>query len=87
MNIKKSEKKVKDLINGESVIVFSDGFSYNTIVEWTLADFMEDEPPFVEVCFNERCEGDTIYYTSDLDQELFEFNECLIIVEENGKRK
>lgn len=82
MNINKSEKKVRDLVNGDSVIVFSEGFAYNTTVEWTLADFMEDEPPFVEVCFNERCEEDTIYYTSDLDRELFCFGGCLIIVEE-----
>lgn len=83
MNFKVSNRKVKDLLNNESVIVLSEGFAYNTVVEWTLADFMEDKPPFVEVNFNERCEGDTIYYTSNLESGLYEFFDCMIIVVEN----
>lgn len=72
MNFKMSDRKVKDLLNGESVIVLDGGFSYNCLVEWTLADFMDDVPPFVEVNFNERCEGDTMYFTADLNEDLFE---------------
>ena len=81
MSLKISNRKIKDLLNGESVIVLSGGFSYNCTVEWTLADFMDDNPPFVEVNFNERCEGDTIYFTSDLSGLLYEFNEYLFVVE------
>lgn len=81
MNFKVSNRRVKDLLNNESVIVLSEGFAYNTIVEWTLADFMEDEPPFVEVNFNDRCEGDTIYYTDNLNSELFELGDCLVLIE------
>ena len=81
MNFKKSDKQVKDLLNGEEVVVLSGGFAYNTLVEWTLADFMEDSPPFVEVNFNERCEDETIYYTSDLETPLYEFNGLLVVLD------
>ena len=37
MNFKLSERKVKDLLSGEEVILLSGRFVYNTLVEWTLA--------------------------------------------------
>lgn len=79
MCFKKSNRKVGDLLNGERVVVIDGGFAYNTTVEWGLADFLDDKPPFVEVNFNERCEGDTMYFTSDLDESLYEFNGMLFI--------
>lgn len=85
MCFKKSNRKVRDLLNGECVVVIDGGFAYNTIVEWSLADFLDDKPPFVEVNFNERCEGDTMYFTSNLDESLYEFNELIfkVVDEEN----
>ena len=49
MNFKLSERKVQDLLNGEEVILLSGRFAYNTLVEWVLADFLDDVPPFLEV--------------------------------------
>ena len=83
MNFKKSDKQVKDLLNGEEVVVLSGGFAYNTLVEWTLADFMDNVPPFVEVNFNERCEAETIYYTSDLETPLYEFNSLFFVLDKD----
>lgn len=81
MNFKLSERKVKDLLNGEEVILLSGRFAYNTIVEWTLVDFLDDVPPFLEVCFNERSEGESIYYTTNLEHELYEVNGLVFIFE------
>lgn len=82
MNFKLSKRKVKDLLNGDEVILLSGRFAYNTTVEWTLADFLDDVPPFVEVCFNERTVGDTVYNTADLEHDLYEVNELVFIFEE-----
>lgn len=81
MNFKLSERKVKDLLNGEEVILLSGRFVYNTIVEWVLADFLDDVPPFLEVCFNERVEGDTVYHTSNVEHDLYELNGLIFIFE------
>ena len=83
MNFKLSDRKVKDLLNGEGVILLSGRFAYNTIVEWTLADFLDDVPPFVEVCFNERIVGDTVYNTADLEHNLYEINGLIFILEKD----
>lgn len=86
MNFKLSERKVKDLLNGEEVILLSGRFAYNTLVEWTLADFLEDVPPFVEVCFNERTVGDTIYNTANLEHHLYEVNGLIFIFEVSSEK-
>ena len=76
MNFKLSERKVKDLLNGEEVILLSGRFAYNTLVEWVLADFLDDVPPFLEVCFNERMEGDTVYHTANVEHgsKIYNYN-------------
>ena len=81
MNFKLSERKVKDLLNGEEVILLSGRFVYNTLVEWVLADFLDDVPPFLEVCFNERMEGDTVYHTANVEHDLYELNGLIFIFE------
>lgn len=86
MIFKSSNRKVKDLLNGEEVILLSGRFAYNTIVEWTLADFLDDVPPFVEVCFNERTEGDTVYNTADLGHDLYEVNGLIFIFEVSSEK-
>lgn len=83
MNFKLSERKVKDLLNGEEVILLSGRFVYNTLVEWVLADFLEDIPPFLEVCFNERMEGDTVYHTANVEHDLYELNGLIFIFDKD----
>ena len=82
MNFKLSDRKVKDLLNGEDVVVISDKLFYNCIVKWELADFDDTRPPFVEVCFNERCEEDTIYFTDNLEQDVYELDGVFIVKED-----
>ena len=81
MNFKLSGRKVKDLLNGEEVTLLSGRFAYNTLVEWVLADFLDDVPPFLEVCFNERMEGDTVYHTANVEHDLYELNGLIFIFE------
>ena len=83
MNFKLSERKVKDLLNGEEVILLSGRFAYNTLVEWALADFLDDVPPFLEVCFNERMEGDTVYHTANVEHDLYELNGLIFIFDKD----
>ena len=83
MNFKLSERKVKDLLNGEEVVLLSERFAYNTLVEWSLADFLDDIPPFLEVCFNERMEGDTVYHTANVNHDLYELNGLIFIFEKD----
>lgn len=81
MNFKLSDRKIKDLLNDEDVVVISDKLFYNCIVKWELADFDDTKPPFMEVCFNERSEEDTIYFTDNLEKELYELDGVTIIKE------
>ena len=83
MNFKLSERKVKDLLNGEEVVLLSERFAYNTLVEWSLADFLDDIPPFLEVCFNERMEGDTVYHTANVNHDLYELNGLIFIFDKD----
>ena len=79
MNFNVSDKQVKDLLNGTEVIVFSGKFVFNTIVEWHLADHLEDAPPFLEVLFVDRCTEEVILCVSNLDQVVYDLEGVLIV--------
>ena len=79
MNFNISDKQVKHLLNGAEVVVFSGNFVFNTIVEWHLADHLEDAPPFLEVLFVDRCTEEAILCVSNLDQVVYDLEGVLII--------
>ncbi len=79
MNFNVSDKQVKHLLNGTEVVVFSGKFVFNTIVEWHLADHLEDAPPFLEVLFVDRCTEESVLCVSNLEKELYEVNNVLVV--------
>ncbi len=79
MNFNVSDKQVKDLLNGAEVVVFSGKFVFNTIVEWHLADHLEDAPPFLEVLFVDRCTEEAVLCVSNLEQVVYELEGVLIV--------
>ena len=79
MNFNISDKHVKHLLNGTEVVVFSGNFVFNTIVEWHLADHLEDAPPFLEVLFVDRCTEEVILCVSNLDQVVYDLEGVLIV--------
>ena len=79
MNFNVSDKQVKHLLNGAEVVVFSGKFVFNTIVEWHLADHLEDAPPFLEVLFVDRCTEEAILCVSNLDKVVYELEGVLIV--------
>ena len=79
MNFNMSGKQVKHLLNGTEVVVFSGKFVFNTIVEWHLADHLEDVPPFLEVLFVDRCTEEAILCVSNLDQVVYDLEGVLIV--------
>ena len=79
MNFNISDKQVKHLLSGTEVVVFSGNFVFNTIVEWHLADHLEDAPPFLEVLFVDRCTEEAILCVSNLDQVVYDLEGVLII--------
>lgn len=79
MNFNISDKQVKHLLNGTEVVVFSGNFVFNTIVEWHLADHLEDAPPFLEVLFVDRCTEEAILCVSNLDQVVYDLEGVLIV--------
>ena len=79
MYFKVSDKQVKHLLNGTEVVVFSGKFVFNTIVEWHLADHLEDAPPFLEVLLVDRCTEEAILCVSNLDQVVYDLEGVLII--------
>lgn len=83
MNFKVSSKPVKHLLNGTEVVVLSGKFVFNTVVEWQLADFSDEVPPYLEVLFVERCTEETILCVSNLDQEVYELGNVLLVVDKN----
>lgn len=83
MNFKVSSKPVKHLLNGTEVVVLSGKFVFNTIVEWQLADFSDEVPPYLEVLFVDRCTEETILCVSNLDQEVYELGDVLLVVDKN----
>ena len=83
MNFKVSSKSVKHLLNGTEVVVLSGKFVFNTVVEWQLADFSDEVPPYLEVLFVDRCTEETILCVSNLDQEVYELGDVLLVVDKN----
>lgn len=83
MNFKVSSKPIKHLLNGTEVVVLSGKFVFNTVVEWQLADFSDEVPPYLEVLFVERCTEETILCVSNLDQEVYELGDVLLVVDKN----
>lgn len=83
MNFKVSSKPVKQLLNGTEVVVLSGKFVFNTVVEWQLADFSDEVPPYLEVLFVDRCTEETILCVSNLDQEVYELGDVLLVVDKN----
>ena len=79
MNFNISDKQVKHLLNGTEVVVFSGNFVFNTIVEWHLADHLEDAPPFLEVLFVDRCTEEAILCVSNLEQVVYDLEGVLIV--------
>ena len=79
MYFKVSDKQVKHLLIGTEVVVFSGKFVFNTIVEWHLADHLEDAPPFLEVLFVDRCTEEAILCVSNLDQVVYDLEGVLIV--------
>lgn len=78
-DIKINGKMVKHLLNGTEVFVFSGKSVFNTIVEWHLADHLEDVRPFLEVLFVDRCTEEAILSVSNLDQVVYELEGVLIV--------
>ena len=83
MNFKVSSKPIKHLLNGTEVVVLSGKFVFNTVVEWQLADFSDEVPPYLEVLFVDRCTEETILCVSNLDQEVYELGDVLLVVDKN----
>lgn len=69
-----SGKVVGDLLNDDIVIVLYTKPPHigaeTCIVKYELADFLEDEPPFIEVCFLDSSEG-AYYFTENLQQKVY----------------
>lgn len=73
---------VGQLLNDNLVVVIlTEGVykgGYTTTVKYELADFMDDEPPFIEVSFITK-QGDTVFFTEDLSQPVYELDGLLVV--------
>ena len=86
MNFNVSDKQVKHLLNGAEVVVFSGKFVFNTIVEWHLADHLEDAPPFLEVLFVDRCTEEAVLCVSNLDKIVYDLEGVLIVFDKEDMK-
>lgn len=81
--IPNSGKKVGELLNKDEVIVIiTDGAykgGHTTKVKYELADFMDDEPPFMEVLFVDKYD-DTVYFTADMSEVVYELNGLMVVI-------
>lgn len=78
-----SGKKVGELLNDDVVVVIiaTDGAykgGHTTKVRYELADFMDDEPPFMEVLFVDKYD-DVVYFTEDMNQPVYEMNGMYVV--------
>ena len=77
-----SGKKVGELLNDDVVVVIVTDGSYKgghtTKVRYELADFMDDEPPFMEVLFVDK-HDDVVYFTEDMNQPVYGMNGMYIV--------
>lgn len=78
-----SGKTVGRFLNGDEVIVIiTDGAykgGHTTKVRYELADFMDDEPPFMEILFVDKYD-DTVYFTADMAEPVYELNGLLVVI-------
>lgn len=69
-----SGKVVGDLLNDDVVVVICTRDrpigARTCTVKYELADFLEDEPPFIEVCFMDDYD-DAFYFTENLQQKVY----------------
>ena len=81
-----SGKKVGNLLNDDEVVVIiTDGAykgGHTTKVRYELADFMDDEPPFMEILFVDKYD-DVVYFTENMNQPVYELNGVYIVEGEN----
>ena len=77
-----SGKKVGELLNDDVVVVIATDGAYKgghtTKVRYELADFMDDEPPFMEVLFVDKYD-DVVYFTEDMNQPVYEMNGMYVV--------
>ena len=78
-----SGKKVGELLNDDVVVVIATDGAYRgghtAKVRYELADFMDDEPPFMEVLFVDKYD-DVVYFTADMTEVVYELNGLLIVI-------
>lgn len=83
MELIDSGSKVGKLLNGDEVIVIiTDGAykgGHTTKVKYELADFMDDEPPFMEILFVDKYD-DTVYFTADMRETVYELNGLSVVI-------
>ena len=77
-----SGKKVGELLNDDVVVVIATDGAYKgghtAKVRYELADFMDDEPPFMEVLFVDKYD-DVVYFTEDMNQPVYEMNGMYVV--------
>lgn len=80
--IETTGKKVSDLLNGETVIVIhTTGWregAETTTVRYELADFMDDEPPFMEILFVDKYDN-VVYFTEDMDEPVYDLEGLYVV--------
>ena len=83
-----SGKKVGELLNDDIVIIIATDGAYKgghtTKVRYELADFMDDEPPFMEILFVDKYD-DVVYFTENMEQPVYELNGVYIIKGEGNE--
>ena len=81
-----SGKKVGELLNDDVVVVIATDGAYRgghtAKVRYELADFMDDEPPFMEVLFVDKYD-DVVYFTEDMNQPVYEMNGMYVVEGDN----
>ena len=81
-----SGKKVGELLNGDVVVVIATDGAYKgghtAKVRYELADFMDDELPFMEVLFVDKYD-DAVYFTEDMNQPVYEINGMYVVEGDN----
>ena len=82
-NLIDSGKTVGKLLNDDEVVVIiTDGAykgGHTTKVKYELADFMDDEPPFMEILFVDKYD-DTVYFTADMLEPVYELDGLLVVI-------
>lgn len=78
-----SGKTVGKLLNDDEVIVIITEGSYKgghtTKVKYELADFMDDEPPFMEIVFVDKFD-EAVYFTADMAEPVYELDGLTVVI-------